>query len=109
MSFPLLPGPPAPSRPTLTTHHSGSTLRPASASPHAEPELESPRVEEEPAAFLLVDDNAINLKILASYMKKLSRGHDNAVNGLEALEACRSRTVNYRCIFMGMLRNGTRP
>lgn len=75
------------------------------------------------ADFLLVDDNAINLKvrepyfpfrllrkltmlparlkILASYMKKLGRSHDDAANGFEALQACRGRLVSYRCIFMG--------
>lgn len=43
----------------------------------------------------------LHLQILASYMKKLGRRHDNAMNGLEAFEACRSRQTHYKCIFMG--------
>lgn len=34
-------------------------------------------------------------------MKKFGHGYDCAVNGLEAFERSRARTVNYRCIFMG--------
>ncbi|KAF3769478.1 hypothetical protein M406DRAFT_348735 [Cryphonectria parasitica EP155] len=56
--------------------------------------------EKEKNGFLLVDDNAINLKILDSYMRKLKYAHDTATNGLEAVDACRSREVHYRCIFM---------
>ncbi|KAK2029217.1 hsp90-like protein [Colletotrichum zoysiae] len=37
--------------------------------------------------FLLVDDNALNLKILASYMKKLGHEFHNAMDGQEALDA----------------------
>lgn len=44
----------------------------------------------------------MRLKILTSYMKKLGRRADNAMNGLEALEACVKRPTNYRCIFMGL-------
>lgn len=99
------------------------------------PQQEFPAVTQNANSFLLVDDNAINLKvmlartivpffvlfwslqtsqltatipvqlqILASYMKKLGRRHDNAMNGLEALEACRSRRTHYKCIFMGKSR-----
>lgn len=77
---------------------------------------------DQPAPFLLVDDNAINIKVnppppecvcffffsalkldfmqmLASYMTKLGRGYDCATNGLEALDY--AKATNYRCIFMG--------
>lgn len=72
------------------------------------------------ADYLLVDDNGINLKvrdvhncylpaayipahlqILSSYVKKLGRTYDTAMNGLEALNACRTRSAPYRCILMG--------
>ncbi|CAN8096474.1 unnamed protein product [Discula destructiva] len=70
--------------------------------PPAGPEHEEKeaRTLEESVPFLLVDDNAINLKILSAYMRKLDRGFDCATDGLQALLACRVRTVNYRCIFM---------
>ncbi|PSR81074.1 hypothetical protein BD289DRAFT_45794 [Coniella lustricola] len=56
--------------------------------------------EPDPGSYLLVDDNAINLKILASYMKKLSRSYEQASNGREAVEFCVARSLHYRCIFM---------
>jgi CheY-like chemotaxis protein len=47
-----------------------------------------------------VDDNAINLKILESYMKKVGHQYDDAMNGQEALETFRQNPQRYRCIFM---------
>ncbi|KAK6214253.1 hypothetical protein LQW54_004479 [Pestalotiopsis sp. IQ-011] len=52
------------------------------------------------ARFLLVDDNAINLKILVAYMRKLGHRYDTACNGLEALEAFQKGGGQYRCILM---------
>lgn len=39
----------------------------------------------EPPYLLLVDDNAINLKLLVTFMKKIKLPYAEAVNGLEAL------------------------
>lgn len=50
--------------------------------------------------FLLVDDNAINLKILSSYMKKLGRKYNTANNGQEAFDIYREAPSRYRCVFM---------
>lgn len=51
--------------------------------------------------FLLVDDNDINLKILASFMKRLGHGYDTAVNGLEALQIYTSNPGLYPFVLMG--------
>jgi CheY-like chemotaxis protein len=50
--------------------------------------------------FLLVDDNPINLTILASYMKKLSHKYNTASNGQEAVDTYRQDPGRYSCIFM---------
>lgn len=47
-----------------------------------------------------MDDNAINLKILVSYMKKLRREFDMAKNGQEAVEQYTSRPKAFACILM---------
>ncbi|KAF4982203.1 hypothetical protein FZEAL_2087 [Fusarium zealandicum] len=50
--------------------------------------------------FLLVDDNPINLKILAAYMKKLKQPYQTATNGLEALTTYEVDPGRYICILM---------
>lgn len=55
----------------------------------------------EPLEFLLVDDNAINLKILSSYMKKLDYKYNTASNGQEAVDTfINSPPGRYSCVFM---------
>lgn len=76
----------------VTVHaQSDSTSRPAdSASSH-----------HEALEFLLVDDNAINLKILSSYMKKLNYKYNTASNGQEAVDTyINSPPGRYSCVFM---------
>lgn len=51
--------------------------------------------------YLLVDDNDINLKILASFMKRLGHGYDTAANGLEALQMYTSNPGLYPFVLMG--------
>lgn len=63
-------------------------------------ETESPQ-QPAPYKFLLVDDNDINLKILASFMKKLGHGYDTAVNGLEALQMYTANPGLYPFVLMG--------
>lgn len=46
----------------------------------------TPSLEKARTKVLLVDDNAVNLRILATYMKKKGYDYATAVNGLEALE-----------------------
>ncbi|KAI1861552.1 hypothetical protein JX265_009519 [Neoarthrinium moseri] len=52
------------------------------------------------ARYLLVEDNAINLKILTVYMKKLGRVYETASNGLEALETFKKGNGQFKCILM---------
>ncbi|PSR77180.1 hypothetical protein BD289DRAFT_445760 [Coniella lustricola] len=49
-------------------------------------------------AVLIADDNAINLKILSAYMKKLKLAHVTAVNGLESLTLYSQSPADYSCI-----------
>ncbi|THX48522.1 hypothetical protein D6D06_09056 [Aureobasidium pullulans] len=48
--------------------------------------------------FLLVDDNAINLRLLSTFMKKLGFSAETAVNGLEAYEKFKS--TNFTTVLM---------
>lgn len=52
--------------------------------------------------LLLVDDNKINLSLLETFVKRLSRTLETecAENGLFALEAARKNTLNFDIIFM---------
>ncbi|KAK1997990.1 hsp90-like protein [Colletotrichum falcatum] len=60
----------------------------------------SPGMAKSPSEFLLVDDNAINLKILSAYMKRLQKRHATASNGLEALQAYTSQPQRFCCILI---------
>jgi CheY-like chemotaxis protein len=70
------PSPP-PSRPFPTT------TTPLSPTPSETSEYFNPRV-------LLVDDNAINLKLLVVFAKRQNLRYEEATNGLEALETFKS-------------------
>jgi CheY-like chemotaxis protein len=50
--------------------------------------------------FLLVDDNAINLRLLATFMKKLGYTSETAVNGLEAFEKFKASPNRFTTILM---------
>ncbi|KAI4853098.1 hypothetical protein E4T44_01052 [Aureobasidium sp. EXF-8845] len=50
--------------------------------------------------FLLVDDNAINLRLLATFMKKLGYTSETAVNGLEAFEKFKASSTRFTTILM---------
>lgn len=54
-----------------------------------------------PYKYLLVDDNDINVKILASFMKKLGHSYDTATNGLEALQMYTANPGLYPFVLMG--------
>lgn len=47
-----------------------------------------------------MDDNNINLKILAAFMAKLGRAYEMAVNGKEAVDAYTTRPEQYDAILM---------
>ncbi|KAG8159499.1 hypothetical protein KVR01_010136 [Diaporthe batatas] len=57
-------------------------------------------LEQPSSKYLLVDDNDINLKILASFMKKLGHDYDMASNGLEALQMYTADPGLYRFVLM---------
>lgn len=68
---------------------------------NARNEETGPSQQYSPYKYLLVDDNDINLKILASFMKRLGHGYDTAANGLEALQMYTSNPGLYPFILMG--------
>ncbi|KAK6827965.1 hypothetical protein PG987_011306 [Apiospora arundinis] len=86
----------------------GERSRPASPRSEAQPEEDMQRPsnspglgEVEPAPkFLLVDDNPINLKILAAYMKKLKLSFALAADGQEAVDKVNQFPGQFGCIFM---------
>ncbi|KAI0019169.1 hypothetical protein F4780DRAFT_793656 [Xylariomycetidae sp. FL0641] len=75
------------------------------AAPHRLPETgnddQSNTVPDE-LAFLLVDDNKINLQILTSFLKRLKKPYATAMNGLEAFEAFAAGPSRYCCILMDL-------
>ena len=64
-------------------------------------ERTAPLQQAAPYKYLLVDDNDINVKILASFMKKLGHGYDTAANGLEALQMYTANAGLYPFVLMG--------
>jgi CheY-like chemotaxis protein len=56
--------------------------------------------ESPPAQFLLVDDNPVNIRILAAYMSKLHYSFETAMDGQQAIDAFRQGAGHYKCIFM---------
>ncbi|OHE92477.1 hsp90-like protein [Colletotrichum orchidophilum] len=69
--------------------------------------LETPRLAHRPKKargdrpkFLLVDDNPLNLKMLATYMTRLGHDYRNARDGQEALDAFQESAGEYHCILM---------
>ncbi|KAJ4191169.1 hypothetical protein NW767_010964 [Fusarium falciforme] len=63
------------------------------------PAQEKPQDTREPR-FLLVEDNAINMRILQAFMKKLGHVYDAATDGRQAVDSYRDGGGRYRCILM---------
>ncbi|EMT72938.1 Sensor protein gacS [Fusarium odoratissimum] len=63
------------------------------------PALQLPTIPRD-QRFLLVEDNAINMKILQTYMKKMGVEYDSASDGLQALECYKAQEGCYKCILM---------
>ncbi|KAJ0360059.1 hypothetical protein COL154_007805 [Colletotrichum chrysophilum] len=75
--------------------------RPSTPTPgNPEPSQSPNESDRDPDLFLLVDDNAINLRILSEYMKKLGHKYTTAMDGKQAVEAFRKSEGRYKCIFM---------
>jgi signal transduction histidine kinase len=52
------------------------------------------------AHVLIVDDNEINVKIMATFMRKINCSYDTAHNGLVALEKYKSTNLHYDFVLM---------
>jgi CheY-like chemotaxis protein/anti-sigma regulatory factor (Ser/Thr protein kinase) len=52
--------------------------------------------------LLLVDDNAINLKVLSTCVKRIGHTYNQAMDGKQALEACETSTKPFDLIFMDL-------
>ncbi|KNB17439.1 hypothetical protein FOXG_15472 [Fusarium oxysporum f. sp. lycopersici 4287] len=63
------------------------------------PALQLPTIPQD-QRFLLVEDNAINMRILQTYMKKMGVEYDSASDGLRALECYKAQEGCYKCILM---------
>lgn len=77
----------------------------AQGSPIAQHSLEAQfmtghQTRSETEAFLLVDDNPVNLGILSAFMRRLGQPHDLARNGQEAVDKFHKRAGAYKCIIM---------
>ncbi|KAG9606340.1 hypothetical protein KCV01_g5756, partial [Aureobasidium melanogenum] len=64
------------------------------------PFQESNKPRQDQQHFLLVDDNAINLRLLSTFMKKLGYTSETAVNGLEAFEKFKTSSSRFTTILM---------
>lgn len=53
-------------------------------------------------AFLLVDDNVINLKILSAYIEKLGRAYQAVANGREAVDAYTQDPGRFAAVLMDL-------
>lgn len=74
----------------LSTQTSNDGLAPAQGVPKNLPSV------------LVVDDNAINLKLLVTFMKKLKLPYVEATNGLEALEKFKSAKEPFKFVLMDL-------
>ncbi|KAI0421582.1 hypothetical protein F5X98DRAFT_389859 [Xylaria grammica] len=87
-----------------------SRLRPRSPSlsprsspqppPHADADADAAPPEKPEPQFLLVEDNAINMRILCAYMKKLGRSYATAQDGQFAVDKYRAQPGHYSCLLM---------
>jgi CheY-like chemotaxis protein len=76
--------------------HAAATTRPLSA-PRGPDELRSVATKH-PHRILLVEDNPVNRKVAIAILRRLGYEADVAVNGAEAVEACRTKA--YDLVFM---------
>ncbi|KAK4447931.1 hypothetical protein QBC34DRAFT_408549 [Podospora aff. communis PSN243] len=74
------------------------TPRPSLTALPPVPEKNATAFGETGPSILIVDDNAINLKILSHFLRKLHIPHSQALNGLEALEMYTKAPTDFKCI-----------
>ncbi|TRX95485.1 hypothetical protein FHL15_003443 [Xylaria flabelliformis] len=80
---------PRPRSPSLSPRSSPLPIRTQSVSPQGHV-----------PHFLLVEDNAINMKILCAYMKKLGRSYATAEDGQVAVDKYREKPGYFDCLLM---------
>ncbi|KAI1423992.1 hypothetical protein F5Y12DRAFT_797638 [Xylaria sp. FL1777] len=83
-----------PRRPRSPSISPCSSPQPATRARSASPE------RPEPQKFLLVEDNAINMRILCAYMKKLGRSYVTAQDGQVAVEKYLAKPGHFNCLLM---------
>ena len=71
------------------------TLRP---SPDIQDELAAPALQKDDLSILIVDDNAVNGRLLKSILKRMGRSADTALSGKKAIEHFRAKPTDV--IFM---------
>ncbi|KAI1310759.1 hypothetical protein F5Y03DRAFT_403085 [Xylaria venustula] len=71
----------------------------SSPKPPISPQPASPE-SREPQKFLLVEDNAINMRILCAYMKKLGRSYATAQDGQVAVDKYLAKPGHFNCLLM---------
>jgi CheY-like chemotaxis protein len=87
-------------------HHTASATEAGDITAHMQgpkpPEKASPSTQKTAAHLLLVDDNSVNLKVLAASLKKGGCTYDQAADGREAVDAFKSSPVAYDLVFMDL-------
>ncbi|KAK4866153.1 hypothetical protein LT330_008494 [Penicillium expansum] len=104
--FPLMP----PQTPTESSSDSGSDLYDRGTSEYSNERAISPggsnsstprpSSKQALAHVLIVDDNEINVKIMATFMHKINCSYDTAHNGLVALEKYKASNFHYDFVLM---------
>ncbi|KAE8447124.1 hypothetical protein EG329_011108 [Mollisiaceae sp. DMI_Dod_QoI] len=84
---------------TSATSRSSSGL-PKKVGSDAKLNLDPKPTVSRPLKMLLVEDNPVNMMLLAAYMKKNKWEYETAVNGLLALQAFQNRPQGFDVIFM---------
>ncbi|KAI1356201.1 hypothetical protein F5Y01DRAFT_325245 [Xylaria sp. FL0043] len=84
-----------------TRHRPRSPSLSPRSSPQPRTRAPSPSSErEEEQKFLLVEDNAINMRILCAYMRKLGRSYVTAQDGQVAVDKYLAKPGHFNCLLM---------
>ncbi|OBT63673.1 hypothetical protein VE03_06111 [Pseudogymnoascus sp. 23342-1-I1] len=84
----------------VSSEHVLSELLKGTSIPDTTSIMERPLVPLEPPKMLLVEDNPVNMMLLATYMKRNGWDYEEATNGLIALQAFQNRPQGFDVIFM---------
>jgi CheY-like chemotaxis protein len=87
-------------------HHTAPATEAGDMTAHTQepkpPEKASPRTQKTAAHLLLVDDNSVNLKVLAASLKKGGCTYYQAADGREAVDAFKANPLAYDLVFMDL-------